>query len=119
MTVARPGAMVTGDGIHELPATPATIHWGYFDSRLEPVLTVESGALVRIEAPTPHAGDAPDLLMDEGIERVFAEVQDRGPGPHLLTGPIAVAGARPGDVLQVDILATGARLADGSDLARP
>jgi acetamidase/formamidase len=90
--------------IHELPATPATVHWGHFDARLEPVLTVESGDLVRLEALTHHAGDAPDLLMDEGIERVFAEVQDRGPGPHLLTGPIAVAGARPGDVLEVAIL---------------
>jgi acetamidase/formamidase len=117
MTIAGPGVTVTGDGMYELAATPATVHWGYFDSRLEPVLTVESGALVRIEALTHHAGDAPDLLMDEGIERVFAEVQDRGPGPHLLTGPIAVAGARPGDVLQVDILAADARLPYGSNLA--
>ena len=88
---------MTSPTLHELPATPATVHWGYFDPSLEPVLTVRSGDLVRIEALTHHAGDAPDLLMDEGIERVFAEVDDRGPGPHLLTGPIAVAGARPGD----------------------
>jgi acetamidase/formamidase len=114
-------ACVSGGGevvrIHELPATPATVHWGHFDPRLEPVLTVESGDLVRVEALTHHAGDAPDLLMDEGIERVFAEVQDRGPGPHLLTGPIAVAGARPGDVLEVAILSADARLPYGSNLA--
>jgi acetamidase/formamidase len=103
--------------IHELAATPATVHWGYFDPRLEPVLRVRSGDLVHIEALTHHAGDAPDLLMDEGIERVFAEVQDRGPGPHLLTGPIAVEGARPGDVLQVDILEAAPRLPYGSNLA--
>jgi acetamidase/formamidase len=103
--------------LHHLPATPETVHWGYFDHELEPVLTVESGDLVAIEALTHHAGDAPDLLMDSGIERVFAEVQDRGPGPHLLTGPIAVAGARPGDVLQVDILDAFARLPYGSNLA--
>jgi acetamidase/formamidase len=103
--------------VHELPATPATVHWGYFDQALEPVLSVESGDLVRIETLTHHAGDAPDLLMDEGIERVFADVQDRGPGPHLLTGPIAVAGARPGDVLQVEILAAEPRLPYGSNLA--
>jgi acetamidase/formamidase len=102
---------------HELAATPGTVHWGYFDRALEPVLTVESGDLVRVEALTHHAGDAPDLLMDDGIERVFAEVQGRGPGPHLLTGPIAIAGARPGDVLQVDILAADARLPYGSNLA--
>jgi acetamidase/formamidase len=103
--------------IHELPATPGTVHWGYFDPGLAPVLTVDPGDVVRIEALTHHAGDAPDLLMDPGIERVFAEVDDRGPGPHLLTGPIAVAGARPGDVLQVDILAAEPRLRYGSNLA--
>jgi acetamidase/formamidase len=78
---------------------------------------VRSGDLVRVEALTHHAGDAPDLLMDEGIERVFADVDDRGPGPHLLTGPIAVAGARPGDVLQVDILEAKPRLSFGSNFA--
>jgi acetamidase/formamidase len=103
--------------IHELPATPRTVHWGYFDPVLEPVLTVASGDLVRIEAVTHHAGDAPDLLMDGPIERIFEEVQDRGPGPHLLTGPIAVAGARPGEVLQVDILSAEARMPHGSNLA--
>jgi acetamidase/formamidase len=103
--------------LHDLPATPATVHWGFFDASLEPVLTVRSGDLVRIEALTHHAGDAPDLLMDEGIERVFAEVTDRGPGPHLLTGPIAVAGARAGDVLQVDILSADPRLGFGSNFA--
>jgi acetamidase/formamidase len=103
--------------LHELPATPETVHWGYFDGTLAPVLTVASGDLVRIEALTHHAGDAPDLLMDDGIERVFAEVDDRGPGPHLLTGPIAVAGARPGDVLQVDILRAQPRLPFGSNFA--
>jgi acetamidase/formamidase len=103
--------------IHELRATPASVHWGYFDARLEPALTVESGDLVHVEALTHQAGDAPELLMDEAIERVFAEVQDRGPGPHLLTGPVAVAGARPGDVLQVDILAADARLPYGSNRA--
>lgn len=103
--------------LHGLAATPETVHWGYFDPALQPVLTVSSGDLVRIETLTHHAGDAPDLLMDEGIERVFAEVLDRGPGPHLLTGPIAVAGARPGDVLQVDILSAEPRLPYGSNLA--
>jgi acetamidase/formamidase len=106
-----------GGTLHALPATPATVHWGFFSPDIEPVLTVASGDFVGIEALTHHAGDAPDLLMDAGIERVFDEVQDRGPGPHLLTGPIAVAGARPGDVLQVDILSADPRLAYGSNLA--
>jgi acetamidase/formamidase len=103
--------------LHALPATPATVHWGHFDPSLDPVLTVASGDVVAIEALTHHAGDAPDLLMDEGIEAVFDGVDDRGPGPHLLTGPIAVAGARPGDVLQVEILSATPRLAYGSNFA--
>jgi acetamidase/formamidase len=103
--------------VHQLPATPDTVHWGYFDHAIEPVLTVSSGDLVEIETLTHHAGDAPDLLMDGGIERVFDEVADRGPGPHLLTGPIAVSGARPADVLTVEILSAEPRLAHGSNLA--
>lgn len=103
--------------LHQLPATPQTVHWGYFDPRQPPALTVASGDLVAIETLTHHAGDAPDLLMDDGITRVFEQVDDRGPGPHILTGPIAVAGARPGDVLQVDILAATPRLPYGSNLA--
>jgi Acetamidase/Formamidase family len=102
---------------HALPATPSTVHWGYFDPRLEPALVVASGDLVAIETLTNHAGDAPDLMMDPQIADVFASVTDRGPGPHLLTGPIAVDGARPGDVLQVDILTATPRLPYGSNLA--
>src|SRR5262245_36659084 len=88
--------------VHRLPATSSTVHWGFFDPRLKPVLTVSSGDLVAIETLTHHAGDAPDLLMDAGITDVFERVTDRGPGPHLLTCPIAVDGARAGDVLQVE-----------------
>ena len=103
--------------LHHLPATPQTVHWGFFDPRQPPAVTVESGDVVEIETLTHHAGDAPDLLMDDGIAHVFEHVDDRGPGPHILTGPIAVAGARPGDVLQVDILAATPRLPYGSNLA--
>jgi acetamidase/formamidase len=103
--------------MHDLPARPDTVHWGYFDPDLAPVLTVASGDLVRVEAITHHAGDAPDLMMDEAIESIFATVQERGPGPHLLTGPIAVEGARPGDVLEVRILSAEPRLPYGSNLA--
>ena len=107
----------TAPVLHTLLATPDTVHWGYFDRDEPPVLTVTSGDLVRIETLTHHAGDAPDLLMDAGIQRVFDRVTDRGPGPHILTGPIAVNGARPGDVLEVRILEAEPRLAYGSNLA--
>ena len=54
--------------LHVLRATPNTVHWGYFDAALAPVLKVKSGDIVQAEAVTHHAGDAPDLLMDQRIE---------------------------------------------------
>jgi acetamidase/formamidase len=100
-----------------LAAAAGNVHWGYFDQGLAPALTVPSGAVVSVEAVTHHAGDAPDLLMDEGIAALFAQVTDRGPGPHILTGPIAIEGAAPGDVLEVRILSLEPRLDHGSNLA--
>jgi acetamidase/formamidase len=103
--------------LHDLPARPDSVHWGYFDNALTPALTVASGDLVRVEAITHHAGDAPDLLMDDAITDIFAAVTDRGPGPHLLTGPISVTGAAPGDTLVVRILSLEPRLPFGSNFA--
>src|SRR6202043_641764 len=100
-----------------LAAAAGNVPWGYFDQGLAPALTVPSGAVVSVEAVTHHAGDAPDLLMDEGIAALFAQVTDRGPGPHILTGPIAIEGAAPGDVLEVRILSLDPRLDHGSNLA--
>ncbi|MGI4975828.1 MAG: acetamidase/formamidase family protein [Janthinobacterium lividum] len=105
--------------LHELRATPATVHWGYFDASLAPAVTVRSGDLVRVEALTHHAGDAPELMMDEAIHAIFDAIppDDRNPGVHLMTGPIRVEGARPGDVLEVRYLQMTPRLRYGSNLA--
>jgi acetamidase/formamidase len=105
--------------LHVLPATPKTVHWGYFDASLAPALRVKSGDLVQIEAVTHHAGDAPDLLMDETIERLYREIPewDRNPGVHIMTGPIFVEDARPGDMLEVRYLQMATRIPFGSNLA--
>lgn len=105
--------------LHRLPATPQTVHWGYFDPALAPVLQVESGDLVQAEAITHHAGDAPDLMMDERIHKIFAEVppEDRNPGVHIMTGPIYVKNAKPGDILEVRYLQMTPRVNYGSNLA--
>ena len=55
--------------LHDLKATPKTVHWGYFDAALAPALRVASGDIIRAEAITHHAGDAPDLMMDAGDHR--------------------------------------------------
>lgn len=104
---------------HCLDAAPGTVHWGYFDRSLSPVLTVRSGDVVDVVTLTHHAGDIPDLMMDDGVRAVYAGVPDRGPGPHILTGPIAVAGARPGDTLEVRVVQLTPRLDVGANLAAP
>lgn len=103
--------------MYELDPEPGNVHWGYFDRELPPVLTVEDGATIRVRAITHHSGDAPDLMMDDAVERLYGEVQDRGPGPHILLGPIAVEGAQPGDVLQVQVLSLEPCFGHGSNLA--
>jgi len=105
--------------LHTLPANKDTVHWGYFDCSLAPALKVKSGDLVRVEAVTHHAGDAPDLLMDERIRQLYNDVpeDDRNPGVHILTGPIYVEGAKPGDMLEVRYYEMTPRLLYGSNLS--
>jgi acetamidase/formamidase len=90
---------------HHLEASPKTVHWGYWDAALPPVLQIESGDIVTVET---ISGEPEDLPPDRaGVsEAQFAihENCQRGPGPHILTGPISVRGARRGQVLEVDIL---------------
>jgi acetamidase/formamidase len=104
---------------HDLSATPDTVFWGYIDRDEPPRLTVRSGDTIHVEAITHHAGDAPDLLMDDGIRAIWGGIAepDRGPGVHILTGPIAVEGAEPGDTLVVKILDMQPRLPYGSNCA--
>jgi len=110
---------VVPGALHQLRATPKSIHWGYFDAAIAPALRVKSGDLIQAEAVTHHAGDAPELMFDEGVETIFREVPeaDRNPGVHIMTGPIYVEDAKPGDVLEVRYLAMTPRCAYGSNLA--
>jgi acetamidase/formamidase len=118
---ARPGARAEAPpgAVHRLRATPATVHWGYFDAALAPVLKVASGDLIHAEAITHHAGDAPDLMMDATVTAIFDGVPaaDRNPGVHIMTGPIFVEGAKVGDLLEVRYLRMTPRCAFGSNLA--
>jgi acetamidase/formamidase len=104
--------------LHVLRATPETCFWGFFDRSLPPALTVRSGDIVHVETLTHQAGDAPDLLMDDGVRAVYSAIapEQRGPGVHVMTGPIAVEGARAGDTLEVRILSVRPRLAYGTNI---
>ncbi len=94
---------------HRLALTPENVHWGYFDARVEPVLTITSGDEVLIETHIARglerlrlAGATDDEFL-ESMRTVEAEVTERGPGAHPMTGPIFVRGAEPGDVVAVHI----------------
>ncbi|MET0922913.1 MAG: acetamidase/formamidase family protein [Xanthobacteraceae bacterium] len=92
---------------HVLPSRPETIHWGFFDGGLDPVLTIDSGDRVVVESVSGNAEWMPPPAS--GFE-VLPELQvihqrvKRGTGNHILTGPIFVRGTAVGDVLEVRIL---------------
>ena len=123
---------------HVLPANAETVHWGYFSQTLAPKLVIDSGDTVTVETLTHHANDDAErmVLGDPGAESVFAwsaeakGVDRRGAGPmdaevgagagygvHILTGPIYVNGAEPGDILEVDILEAMPRPSANPDYA--
>jgi len=84
--------LVVCGATYQLKATPESIVWGYFSASSMPVLTVKSGDSVEIQSvwgdPTVlvRAGLPPEEIQPE-LREVFSKVKDRGPGPHLLTGP--------------------------------
>lgn len=107
------------NALHYLRATPETVHWGYFHPNIKPALRIKSGDLIQAEAVTHHAGDAPDLMMDEGVKAIWEgiEPEDRAPGVHIMTGPIFVEDAKPGDMLEVRYFKMVPRCNYGSNLA--
>ena len=97
---------------HDLPATPQTVVWGRYDYHAKPALTVRSGETVTVHTLLTNspeglakAGVAPGEI-EPALRAVYAGVpaSERGPGGHILTGPIAIEGAEPGDMLEVRIL---------------
>jgi acetamidase/formamidase len=105
---------------HTLNPTPETVHWGYFDAAIPAKLTIESGDTIVVDTVSGgrrELGD--DLSRLTPIHREIAEKVTQGPGPHILTGPIAVRGAAPGDTLEVKIEALELTADWGWNLIRP
>jgi len=91
---------------HRIPATPQTIRWGTFDAAAKPLLEVNSGDLVILECVSGGPEVMPDPSTGLVVPAHLAAIHASNPprlGPHILTGPVAVKGAMPGDVLRVDI----------------
>jgi acetamidase/formamidase len=126
--MAQPGRVPGTTNHYYVPATDKTVHWGYFSKLLKPLIEVSSGDFVTLETLTHHANDDGDRMVkgDPGAESVYywdkqrKGVDRRGAGPmqptlfgrgageglgvHICTGPVAVRGAQPGDILEVRII---------------
>jgi acetamidase/formamidase len=97
---------------HRLLATPDTVAYGYYWSEAKPALRIASGDIIDVDtlltntpAGLTRAGVADDRIQ-QSLKTIVAEVTGdrKGPGGHILTGPVYVEGAEPGDVLEVKIL---------------
>jgi len=94
---------------HTLMPTPATVAWGYYDAAAKPVLHVNSGddlvvgTLITSSPKRLEGAGVPAPEVEQSLRDIYDKVKDRGPGGHILTGPIYVNGADSGDVLEVRI----------------
>jgi acetamidase/formamidase len=115
--------MLKAVDIPRIDAGPDTVHWGYFDAKIKPVLTVDSGDRVVMSSVSgipdhlPPPGSPftippalPAIYAANGVPRFFG---------HMCTGPVAVRGAKAGQVLQVDIEAIELHYDWGYTIVRP
>jgi len=121
----RPGRIPGKKNHSYIPVRADTVHWGYFSKRAKPRIEIDSGDFVTVECATHQASDDYDRMIkgDPGLESIYhwtkteKKVNRRGAGPldapngagagwgvHILTGPIFVHGAAPGDILEVRIV---------------
>jgi acetamidase/formamidase len=104
---------------HVLGPTPSTVHWGYLDAKIPPRLTIDPGDTVTVDTVSGGLGDVGDTSIMLPHHREICEKLKPSPGPHILTGPIAVRGAEPGDSLEVRIKAIELTVDWGWNLIRP
>ena len=106
------GAVAASQQTHRLEAGPSTVAFGYYWSEAEPVLRIASGDVIDVDTmltSSPNRLETMGLPPEEvqqSLRDIYEQVPEeaRGPGGHILTGPVYVEGAMPGDVLQVDVL---------------
>lgn len=123
---------------HHLRSTPETLHWGGFPIDAEPGLVIRPGETVRIDTlshqgftdPDIHPHDyfgafgvGPEEILPDGVA-FWESLPDRIAtgrryGGHVLTGPVYVEGAEPGDTLAIDILANDTRVPYGFNNTGP
>jgi acetamidase/formamidase len=105
------GGAAPAPQVHRLTATPQTVAYGYYWAAAPPVLRIASGDIIDVDTlltNTPEGlakAGLPDERIQASLKAIVSQVtgERRGPGGHILTGPIYVEGAEPGDVLEVKI----------------
>lgn len=99
-----------GPRTHRLEATPSTIAYGHYWSETTPVLRIASGDILDVDTLLTSTPDrlekagVPATAIQSSLRAIVEQVKDRGPGGHILTGPVHVESAEPGDALEVRVL---------------
>ena len=119
------------EGAHYLASTPDTVSWGWLPNRdAKPVLRIASGDVVTIDTMSheglledqgrdpvsffaAHGVAAGDLLRDAVAIADGVPHDELAAGPHVVTGPIDLDGAEPGDLLRVEVLSLRLRVPYG------
>jgi len=102
-------ALAQQPNAYKLKASPKTVVWGYYSATAAPVLRVRSGDTVEMETLITNsparleAAGVPPGQIEPALRAIYNEVTDKGPGGHILTGPVHIEGAAPGDTLEVRI----------------
>ncbi|HXA05862.1 MAG TPA: acetamidase/formamidase family protein [Bryobacteraceae bacterium] len=102
-------ALAQEPNAYKLKASPKTVVWGYYSATAAPVLRVRSGDTVEMETLITNsparleAAGVPPGQIEPALRAIYNEVTDKGPGGHILTGPVHIEGAAPGDTLEVRI----------------
>jgi len=104
---------------HVLDPSPDTVHWGYFDATIPARLTVDPGDTITVNTVSGGRVEVEDLSIMRPDHREIVEKLRPVLGPHILTGPIAVRGAEPGETLEVRIKSIDLLVDWGWNVIRP
>ena len=107
--------------VPRIDAGPATVHWGFFDAKLSPILTIDSGERVTMlsVSGSPEMLPPPPFKIPPALPAIHAANGPQQFFGHMCTGPVAVRGAKAGQVLQVDIETIDLHYDWGYNVIRP
>src|ERR1700724_752137 len=108
---------------HRLDPPPDPVHWGYFDAKLKPLITIDPGDTVVISTVSGALGYLPQanfgLVVPDPVREIHSSGKAKVGVPHSPTRPVAVRGAKAGQVLEVRIKAVELHTNWGYNFIRP